>query len=220
MSRRKSFKKSLRESFRRLRKGRSQRPSAGPKPTPTSPISKIDDGSPHNNAGPSIAAEVRPVERQIEARNVVDDGMGSMVRCLLMAKTFVISQSSNATATLWAGTNSGAIYVFTLNIPAGKFLKSFPPYFFFQFYVYLNISGNKRQAEPVNAQLAKEIQLKHRAPVVSINIIDASYAAIGESFESPGTPISDGSSPHRVVISSEEQFKVTSKSEILCVLLL
>lgn len=119
MSRRKSFKKSLRESFRRLRKGRSQRPSVPPKSTPTSPISKLEDNSPLNNAGPSIPAEVRPVERQIEARNVVDDGMGSMVRCLLMAKTFVISQSSNATATLWAGTNSGAIYVFSLNIPAG-----------------------------------------------------------------------------------------------------
>lgn len=118
MSRRKSFKKSLRESFRRLRKGRSQRPStSGPKSTPTSPISKVEDQS-SNNAGPSISAEVRPVERQIEARNV-DDGMGSMVRCLLMVKTFVISQSVHASATVWAGTNSGAIYVFSLSVPAG-----------------------------------------------------------------------------------------------------
>ncbi|XP_046447749.1 lethal(2) giant larvae protein homolog 1-like isoform X2 [Daphnia pulex] len=188
MSRRKSFKKSLRESFRRLRKGRSQRPSAGPKCAPTSPISKVEDSNAINNAGPSIAAEVRPVERQIEARNVMlDDGMGSMVRCLLLVKTYVISQSSNATATLWAGTNSGAIYVFSLNIQ----------------------TGNRRHVEPVNAQLAKEIQLKHRAPVVSINIIDASYAAIGESFENSGIKsTSESCPPHRVVISSEEQFKV------------
>jgi lethal(2) giant larvae protein len=63
--------------------------------------------------------------------------------------------------------------------------------------------------EPVNAQLAKEIQLKHRAPVVSINIIDASYAAIGESFENSGIKsTSESCPPHRVVISSEEQFKV------------
>nr|CAH0108278.1 unnamed protein product [Daphnia galeata] len=69
--------------------------------------------------------------------------------------------------------------------------------------------GNKRHVEPVNAQLAKEIQLKHRAPVVSINIIDASYAAIGESLETSGiTTISEPCHPHRVVISSEEQFKV------------
>jgi lethal(2) giant larvae protein len=66
--------------------------------------------------------------------------------------------------------------------------------------------------ELVNAQLAKEIQLKHRAPVVSINIIDASYAAIGESFEHSGiTTISESCPPHRVVISSEEQFKVRNE---------
>lgn len=127
MSRRKSFKKSLRESFRRLRKGRSQRLPTGPKCAPTSPISKVEDNNPIHNAGPSIAAEVRPVERQIEARNVMlDDGMGSMVRCLLLVKTYVISQSSNATATLWAGTNSGAIYVFSLNIQTGMFKLFFP----------------------------------------------------------------------------------------------
>ena len=64
----------------------------------------------------------------------------------------------------------------------------------------------------MNAQLAKEIQLKHRAPVVSINIIDASYAAIGESLETSGiTTISEPCHPHRVVISSEEQFKVRNE---------
>jgi hypothetical protein len=115
MSRRKSFKKSLRESFRRLRKGRSQRPNAAPKTIPTSPPSQEAASS---SSGPTTAAEVRPVERQIEARPV-DDGLGSMVRCLLMAKTYVISQSQQTTPTLWAGTNSGAIYVFNLLIPAG-----------------------------------------------------------------------------------------------------
>lgn len=221
MSRRKSFKKSLRESFRRLRKGRSQRPStSGPKSIPTSPISKPEDQS-SNNAGPSISAEVRPVERQIEARNV-DDGMGSMVRCLLMVKTFVISQSAHASATVWAGTNSGAIYVFSLGVPAG--VNHFQPLFFFFSYIFkidlyscvsnlLRILGNRRQTEPVSAQLAKEIQLKHRAPVVSINIIDASFASIGDLGENVGTSISDSCPPHRVVISSEEQFKVITISK-------
>lgn len=113
MSRRKSFKKSLRESFRRLRKGRSQRPVVAPKSTVAA---KSHEQSP---SGPSTAAEVRPVERQIEAR-APDDGMGSMVRCLLMAKTFVLNQATNTTATLWAGTNSGAIFVFNLNLPLGE----------------------------------------------------------------------------------------------------
>lgn len=65
ISRRKSFKKSLRESFRRLRKGRSTR-----------------------NQQATIPAETRPVERQIEAR-AVDDGMGSMIRCLTFAQTYI-----------------------------------------------------------------------------------------------------------------------------------
>lgn len=113
MSRRKSFKKSLRESFRRLRKGRSQRSTVGTKSS-TPPVIKSNEIP----AGPSTAAEIRPVERQIEARTP-DDGMGSMVRCLLMAKTFVVSQSSTTASTLWAGTNSGAIYVFSISLPSG-----------------------------------------------------------------------------------------------------
>lgn len=67
LSRRKSFKKTLRESFRRLRKGRSTR----------------------NNPGvPTPITEARPVERQIEARPV-DDAMNSLVRCLTFAQTFI-----------------------------------------------------------------------------------------------------------------------------------
>lgn len=68
LSRRKSFKKTLRESFRRLRKGRSTRnnPSATQVPI----------------------TETRPVERQIEARPV-DDAMNSLVRCVTFAQTFI-----------------------------------------------------------------------------------------------------------------------------------
>lgn len=123
MSRRKSFKKSLRESFRRLRKGRSQRPMTTPKATPA-PAAAIRASAEADAAGTGAttggsAAEVRPVERQIEARAANDDGLGSMVRCLLMAKTFIISQSPQTTPTLWVGTNNGTIYVYHLLIPAG-----------------------------------------------------------------------------------------------------
>lgn len=68
LSRRKSFKKTLRESFRRLRKGRSTRNNPGATQTPI--------------------AETRPVERQIEARPA-DDGMNSLVRCVTFAQTFI-----------------------------------------------------------------------------------------------------------------------------------
>lgn len=68
LSRRKSFKKTLRESFRRLRKGRSTRNNPGATQTPIT--------------------ETRPIERQIEARPV-DDAMNSLVRCLTFAQTFI-----------------------------------------------------------------------------------------------------------------------------------
>jgi lethal(2) giant larvae protein len=53
---------------------------------------------------------------------------------------------------LWAGTNSGQILVFLLNIPVG--------------------GAEKRNTEKVSAMLAKEIQLKHKAPVINIQVVD------------------------------------------------
>lgn len=88
ISRRKSFKKSLRESFRRLRKGRSTRRNPASSPTSgqttSPPARKPGDGE---NFSP---LEAKPIERQIEARPV-DDAMGSMVRCLYFARTFIVS---------------------------------------------------------------------------------------------------------------------------------
>jgi hypothetical protein len=55
-------------------------------------------------------------------------------------------------STLWAGTNSGQILVFLLNIPVG--------------------GAEKRNTEKVSAMLAKEIQLKHKAPVINIQVVD------------------------------------------------
>lgn len=57
----------------------------------------------------------------------------------------------------------------------------------------------------------KEIQLKHRAPVVSIAVIDAANRLVSEAMdidEKINRP-SDNSYPHHVIIGSEEQFKVT-----------
>lgn len=92
ISRRKSFKKSLRESFRRLRKGRSTRRAASPSNNPsgaTSPGPKrsTSDGE---GTGQFSPLEAKPVERQIEARPV-DDTLGSMVRCLYFARSFLVS---------------------------------------------------------------------------------------------------------------------------------
>lgn len=88
ISRRKSFKKSLRESFRRLRKGRSQK-------------GKRNVGSNQNKAqeiGKSKydELETKPVERQIEARTEADM-MSSMVRYLYFCSSAIVnSKFSNA----------------------------------------------------------------------------------------------------------------------------
>lgn len=197
MSRRKSFKKSLRESFRRLRKGRSQRgrkdksmtksPDArrprrgeeeGPSSAVASPASRhnesaIDPGSP--------LSEAKPVERQVEARSS-DDALSSMVRCLCFSSSFIL-HSAATTPTLWAGTNSGAIFVYTL---------AFPP-------------SDKRDSDPVQCTLGKEIHLKHKAPVISIHIIDARGYPISDPFEEEPKGLVP---PQRVLICSEEQLKV------------
>ncbi|XP_026472998.1 protein lethal(2) giant larvae-like [Ctenocephalides felis] len=180
ISRRKSFKKSLRESFRRLRKGRSTR-RAGNKRDETQPAAPA-------NTGPQTPAETRPVERQIEARPV-DDSLGSMVRCLYFARTFIANLQTSS-ATLWAGTNNGTVYVFTINVP----------------------SGQKREQDDVTCQLAKEIQLKHRAPVIAIAVLDGASQPLPEPLEVEKgvAPIPDSTQPHRVLIASEEQFKIFS----------
>ncbi|XP_012234914.1 lethal(2) giant larvae protein homolog 1 isoform X1 [Linepithema humile] len=189
ISRRKSFKKSLRESFRRLRKGRSQRRTNASSPTRnTAPEKKKENpsvaSSPSGDLSPPV--ELKPVERQVEARPV-DDALGSMVRCLYFARSYIISLQ-NTTPTLWAGTNNGTVYVFTLAVPAGV----------------------RRTEEDVNCTLGKEIQLKHRAPVIAITILDGSSVPLPEPYEAEKgvTPGPDMTSPHRVVIASEEQFKI------------
>lgn len=170
LSRRKSFKKTLRESFRRLRKGRSTRNN------PT-------------NATQSTAVDTRPIERQVEARPA-DDGMGSMVRCLVFAKTYITNLHTTI-PTLWSGTNSSCVSVYVLHIPPKQANEG---------------DSDNEEKRMVTAQLAKEIQLKHRAPVVGIVIFD--QAGVPLDLGGPGT------SPHRVLIASEEQFKVFSLPQL------
>ena len=171
MSRKKSLKKSLRESFRRLRKGRSQRG----KPNKASDEIGVKPEKPSRLESP----EPRPVERAIEARGSgSEDGLGSMVRCLHFASTY-IANTMNMSPTLWAGTNTGQVLVFLLTITP----------------------VDKRKNDKITAVLAKEIQLKHRAPVIDIEVHDAGGLPV--SGAQPSYP-----PPHRVLITSEEQFKL------------
>merc|ERR1712223_1426124 len=173
MSRRKSLKKSLRESFRRLRRGRSQRNKKKSEPTTTTdPIKR--------ELPRSESPETRPVERAVEARAGSQDGFGSMVRCLYFSQTYIVNQVTTS-PTLWAGTNSGQVLVFVLTIPEGE---------------------EKRKEDKVEVTLGKEIQLKHRAPVLAIQILDASCVPVTSTSQS------DIGGAHKVLIASEEQFKM------------
>jgi lethal(2) giant larvae protein len=128
ISRRKSFKKSLRESFRRLRKGRNSTRIANDKKgasiTPDKKREKlVFYYGLHNSyilynyifkiiyfsSGTLSPMEARPVERAIEARPV-DDALGSMVRCLSFTKTFIVT-----------GISLFCIYVSSIEIPGFKY---------------------------------------------------------------------------------------------------
>ncbi|CAG0920819.1 unnamed protein product, partial [Notodromas monacha] len=237
MSRRKSFKKSLRESFRKLRKGRSAAPEApankrrtatrtaseekeSPRKASTSEKEGTETEKPEklaevteenkaedekkeqetegektdekkepekdekvdeeksgekqpdegakaeeqrgaqadDEAGKAGAStpkkevvevgETKPVERQIEARSA-DDTFTGLIRCLALVDCNLLSLNTK-TPTFWVGNNSGAIFIYTLSFPAAE----------------------KRSENAVSVRLAKEIQLKHRAPVMSVSVLD------------------------------------------------
>lgn len=205
MSRRKSFKKSLRESFRRLRSRRSERRRKTEIKEDDTKMRPITSPGGRNLNGASGSASrqrqthvgaididlAKPVERQVEARSK-EDVSGSIVRTLYFVETYLTSGQSH-TPTFWAGTNAGYIYMYQLTVP----------------------SGDRRSNQAVQSLLVKEIHLKHRAPVVSICVVD--HGAIPflvpsevqpKTQPTPEPDLSSGS--HSVIICSEEQLKVFS----------
>ncbi|XP_059572676.1 lethal(2) giant larvae protein homolog 1 isoform X3 [Alligator mississippiensis] len=184
LSRVKSLKKSLRQSFRRIRKSRV----SGKKRVPTSsPSSKVQEANAQlaEQAGPP-EVEMTPVQRRIEPRSA-DDSLSGVVRCLYFADTF-LRDATHHGPTMWAGTNSGSVFAYALEVP----------------------SQEKFSERAVEAVLGKEIQLMHRAPVVSIAVLDGRGNPLPEPYEVSRdlakAPDMQGS--HSVLISSEEQFKV------------
>ncbi|XP_039632171.1 lethal(2) giant larvae protein homolog 1 [Polypterus senegalus] len=184
LSRVKSLKKSLRQSFRRIRKSRV---SGKKRVAINSPTSKVQEANAHlaEQAGPHDV-EVAPVQRRIEPRSA-DDSLSGVVRCLCFADTY-LRDSVHHGPTMWAGTNSGSVYAYALEVP----------------------SQEKFSEHSVEAVLGKEIQLMHRAPVVSIAVLDGRGNPLPEPYEVSRdlakAPDMQGS--HSVLIASEEQFKV------------
>uniref|UniRef100_A0A8C5HTH5 LLGL scribble cell polarity complex component 2 n=1 Tax=Gouania willdenowi TaxID=441366 RepID=A0A8C5HTH5_GOUWI len=103
LSRVKSIKKSLRQSFRRIRR------------------SRVSLRKHHvNNAAKAELAEMElaPVQRKIEARSS-DDSFTGLVRTLYFADTF-LTDSSHNTPSLWAGTNGGCVFAYMLRLPPAE----------------------------------------------------------------------------------------------------
>uniref|UniRef100_A0A8C2GF84 LLGL scribble cell polarity complex component 2 n=1 Tax=Cyprinus carpio TaxID=7962 RepID=A0A8C2GF84_CYPCA len=194
LSRVKSIKKSLRQSFRRIRRSRvSMR-----KHHTNNALRLALHNSELLRAEALQEMELAPVQRKIEARSS-DDSFTGLVRTLYFADTFV-SDSSHSTPSLWAGTNGGAVFAYVLRVP----------------------SLERRAEDPVVAHAAKEIQLMHRAPVVGLVVLDGKGAPLPEPLEVAHdlarSPEMHGS--HHLLVVSEEQFKlftlpkVSSKSKL------
>ncbi|NXH15920.1 L2GL2 protein, partial [Bucco capensis] len=183
LSRVKSLKKSLRQSFRRIRRSRvSSRKRRGG----TGNTSEVQEANAKFDQDTLQEMELAPVQRKIEARSAEDSFTG-FVRTLYFADTF-LRDSSRHCPSLWAGTNGGTVYAFCLRVPPAE----------------------RRMDEPVRAEQAKEIQLMHRAPVVSILVLDGRSNPLPEPLEVAHdlskSPDMQGS--HQLLVVSEEQFKV------------
>ncbi|XP_037665115.1 lethal(2) giant larvae protein homolog 1 isoform X2 [Choloepus didactylus] len=182
LSRVKSLKKSLRQSFRRIRKSRV----SGKKRAVSASI-KLQEANAQlaEQAGPDV--EMTPVQRRIEPRSA-DDSLSGVVRCLYFADTF-LRDAAHHGPTMWAGTNSGSVFAYALEVPA---------------------AGEKRPERAVEAVLGKEVQLMHRAPVVAIAVLDGRGRPLPEPYEASRdlAQAPDMQGGHAVLIASEEQFKV------------
>ncbi|UYV62474.1 LLGL1 [Cordylochernes scorpioides] len=212
MSRRKSFKKSLRESFRRLRKGRSQRRAAADKAkagednkTATLRSEVVEDSEP------------RPVERQVEFRSK-EDSCGSMLRCLYFAQSYIINSQYFTFFFVCLLVSHGDTNHSLLRLTKiGCYREGG--------YRQKLISRNLLTTSPKLSTLlypkyptivcvcvctGKEIQLKHRAPVIAIQIVDGNGTPLPEPYEveNQRAKAPDLTGSHRVLICSEEQFKV------------
>uniref|UniRef100_A0A8C2SRI6 LLGL scribble cell polarity complex component 2 n=1 Tax=Coturnix japonica TaxID=93934 RepID=A0A8C2SRI6_COTJA len=183
LSRVKSLKKSLRQSFRRIRRSRvsSRKRRGGGGNT-----SETHEANGKFDQDILQEMELAPVQRKIEARSAEDSFTG-FVRTLYFADTF-LRDSSRHCPSLWAGTNGGTVFAFCLHVPPAE----------------------RRMDEPVRAEQAKEIQLMHRAPVVSILVLDGHNIPLPEPLEVAHdlskSPDMQGS--HQLLVVSEEQFKV------------
>lgn len=134
----------------------------------------------------------KPIERQVESREFkpMDDIPPSVIRYMYFVRTFITS-SQQQTNSLWVGTNTGVIYIYALQFvnqqqqqqqqltvvgaappPPQQSSKSSAAAAAAAATTTTCLTRTPTQT--VNCLLAKEMRLKHRAPVVHIQVIDQS----------------------------------------------
>lgn len=203
LSRRKSFQKMVRQSFRRLR-GRSsdvyqlpvelnQDKEIGSKSSVQPDISLQEDMKLTTLRG----SQRKDLAASTSSTATTDTGgssrssqtLSSIVRCLHFAQIF-LQNTQVLCASLWMGTNHGTVSIYQLIVP----------------------TNDRRTQDTVQCTLAKEIRLRHGAPVVSIQVLDH----VGQPLPHPlevqheRAKAPDMTGSHYVVICSQQQLKVFS----------
>lgn len=118
--------------------------------------------------------------------------------CMTFHRFNIFPPGTHHGPTLWAGTNSGSVYAYALEVPgigSGRGCER---------------GGASDSSVCVEAVLGKEIQLMHRAPVVSICVLDGRGKPLPDPYEASQdlAIAADMTNAHSVLIASEEQLKV------------
>lgn len=233
ISRRKSFKKSLRESIRRLRRVRSTRDtkkSGSSSPTPTStPTKGVGSDRARHTRSPTkdLDSETKPVERRIEARQP-DEISGPVVRYLYIGLCGIDKKDTAQTPTLWAGTHAGMVYALAFNIPGVTSPQtSAPP-------SPLppspsspertaesgdksvdvanddandqQITEQPRKSEKITFLHGREMRLAHKAPVIFIQLLDSTGYPQPDPLEVKHGRTRAALQADKVLVCTEEQF--------------
>ncbi|CAL1266431.1 unnamed protein product [Larinioides sclopetarius] len=188
----KSLRRSFRESFRKLKitkskslkKERTESLSSDKQEEISLSSSKRESftSSPDPTLGSSISPELRSFDGESHMNDVINS-----VQCLYFAQSFIINNVIT-TPTLWIGTSSGCIYIYTITMPA----------------------NDCRTSDAVTCQLGKEVQMKHQASVLGIRIVDHRGYPLPDptDVQYQRSKPADLCGSHRVIICTEEQIKV------------
>ncbi|XP_053211449.1 lethal(2) giant larvae protein homolog 1-like [Panonychus citri] len=180
-SRHSSFRKSVRYSFRNLKRLRSLRDLKKP------------DSSQASSSSPAQEVKtfrVKPNERRVEARPK-DEITGAVVNFLYIGLAGIDKKDSGQAPTLWVGTQAGVVYAFAFKVPGLTPKEG---------------EEEMRKTEKITFTYGREIKLAHAAPVVFIHPIDSTGYPLPDPLEVKHGKARAPSAADKVLVCTEEQF--------------